>query len=189
MGLPEPAAGDGGGAAAARSAISFPFSKAGSIRTASPQRLDRAGGVSSCALALAVAGMEKFTEPALEVQIEQLLPSDGSEFKLLSEKDMKELCEHAKGCLRDEQNVVPIPAPVTVVGDIHGQYHDLIELFLLGGRSPDTNYIFLGDYVDRGYYSVETVTLVVLLKCRWADRITILRGNHESRQITQVIRG
>ena len=63
--------------------------------------------------------MEKFTEPSLDIQIEQLLPSDGSEFKLLSEKDMKELCEHAKGCLRDEQNVVPIPAPVTVVGANH----------------------------------------------------------------------
>jgi serine/threonine-protein phosphatase 2A catalytic subunit len=119
-------------------------------------------------------------------QIDQLLPADGKEFKLLSEKSVKELCESAKGTLRDEQNVVPIPAPVTVVGDIHGQYHDLIELFLLGGRVPDTNYIFLGDYVDRGYYSVETVTLVVCLKCRWFDRVTILRGNHESRQITQV---
>lgn len=54
------------------------------------------------------------------------------------------------------------------------------------GRSPDTNYLFMGDYVDRGYYSVETVSLLVALKVRFRDRITILRGNHESRQITQV---
>ncbi|VDP62814.1 unnamed protein product [Schistosoma curassoni] len=61
-----------------------------------------------------------------------------------------------------------------------------MELFRIGGKSPNTNYLFMGDYVDRGYYSVETVTLLVAMKVRFKDRITILRGNHESRQITQV---
>ncbi|PIL35416.1 hypothetical protein GSI_02143 [Ganoderma sinense ZZ0214-1] len=109
-----------------------------------------------------------------------------SQCKQLSEADVKRLCDKTREILMEESNVQPVRCPVTVCGDIHGQFHDLSELFRIGGNSPDTNYLFMGDYVDRGYYSVETVTLLVALKLRYRDRVTILRGNHESRQITQV---
>jgi serine/threonine-protein phosphatase 2A catalytic subunit len=62
-----------------------------------------------------------------------------------------------------------------------------MELFKIGGKIPDTNYLFMGDYVDRGYYSIETVSLLISYKVRYPNRIFLTRGNHESRQITQVI--
>lgn len=62
----------------------------------------------------------------------------------------------------------------------------MVELFKVGGECPGKNYLFLGDFVDRGYYSVETFLLLLALKVRYPDRITLIRGNHESRQITQV---
>ena len=79
-----------------------------------------------------------------------------------------------------------VRAPVVLVGDIHGQFYDLLELFNISGRPPFTNYLFLGDYVDRGHYSLECATLMALLKARYPSRVTMIRGNHESRQITQV---
>mmetsp|Transcript_23080 Transcript_23080/g.22853 ORF Transcript_23080/g.22853 Transcript_23080/m.22853 type:complete len:147 (-) Transcript_23080:547-987(-) len=117
----------------------------------------------------------------LEKQISQLI-----DFNPLTEAEIKQICEKAQEILSTESNVQHVRCPVTVCGDIHGQFHDLMELFRIGGYPPDTNYLFMGDYVDRGYYSVESVTLLVCLKIRYRDRITITRGNHESRQITQV---
>ncbi|CAG7946944.1 unnamed protein product [Penicillium salamii] len=119
--------------------------------------------------------------PTLDGWIESLMTC-----KQLAEEDVRRLCDRAREVLQEESNVQPVKCPVTVCGDIHGQFHDLMELFRIGGPNPDTNYLFMGDYVDRGYYSVETVTLLVSLKIRYPQRITILRGNHESRQITQV---
>ena len=120
-------------------------------------------------------------ESSLEGQIEKLRRCE-----LISEKEVEELCSKAKEILLQEGNIREVHTPLTVCGDIHGQFYDLRELFSIGGDSPDTNYLFMGDYVDRGYYSVETFLLLLALKVRYPDRVTLLRGNHESRQITQV---
>jgi len=106
--------------------------------------------------------------------------------KHLSEDQVTGLCEAAQEILIQEANVQPVRCPVTVSGDIHGQFYDLMELFRIGGKPPYTNYLFMGDYVDRGYYSVECITILVTLKVRYKERIHMTRGNHESRQITQV---
>lgn len=119
------------------------------------------------------------------MNIEQYIQTlkDGS---CLAERDLRMVCERVKEILIEESNVQPVSAPVTVCGDIHGQFYDLLELFRAGGEIPKTNYIFIGDFVDRGYNSVETFELLLCLKLKYPANITLLRGNHESRQITLV---
>ncbi|KAF2671985.1 Metallo-dependent phosphatase [Microthyrium microscopicum] len=104
----------------------------------------------------------------------------------IPEAQVREVCYKARELLIMEGNVVIVNAPVTICGDIHGQFHDLMELFRVGGDVPETNYLFMGDFVDRGFYSLESFLLLLCLKVRYPDRITLIRGNHESRQITTV---
>ena len=117
----------------------------------------------------------------LDKQIEDLFNC-----KFLPELEVKALCDKVKEIVIKESNVQIVHCPVTVCGDIHGQYHDLLELFKVGGNCPDTNYLFLGDYVDRGCFSVESVSLLLALKIKYPTKIYLLRGNHESRQTSQV---
>ena len=118
---------------------------------------------------------------SLDEQIEKL-----RKCQYITEIEVKSLCEKARELFIEESNVQSISAPITICGDIHGQFDDLTELFNKGGKCPDTNYLFLGDFVDRGFNSVETFLLLLALKVRYPERITLIRGNHETRQITQV---
>ena len=106
--------------------------------------------------------------------------------QVLPERDLRILCEKLKEILIEESNVQPISAPVTICGDIHGQFYDLLELFNKGGEIPYTRYVFMGDFVDRGYHSVETFQYLMCLKLKWPNCITLLRGNHETRQTSTV---
>ncbi|KAF0974202.1 hypothetical protein FDP41_006812 [Naegleria fowleri] len=103
----------------------------------------------------------------------------------LRELEIKQLCIRAQDVLMNESNIVKVTSPVTVVGDIHGQFWDVIEMFKIGGPIPNTNYLFLGDYVDRGKHSVLTMSLLICYKLKWPQRITLLRGNHETRGISR----
>lgn len=88
--------------------------------------------------------------------------------------------------LMEEANVVQVDARVTICGDIHNQFHDLVEPSRVGGEVPDTNYLFMDDFVDPGFYSLESLPLLLCLEVRYPDRNTLIRGNHESKQITTV---
>ncbi|GIQ80008.1 hypothetical protein KIPB_000728 [Kipferlia bialata] len=111
---------------------------------------------------------------------------DLSQCKTLKYGQIRQICTKLKRVLVDLPNVIHIKSPITVVGDVHGQWYDVNEIFNVGGPLPSTNYLFLGDIVDRGYYSIEVMSWLFAMKLKYPQRLHIIRGNHESRQITQV---
>ncbi|CAE7721333.1 CanA1 [Symbiodinium sp. CCMP2592] len=122
---------------------------------------------------------EKNGEPNMPVLMEHLI-LEGA----LSQELLLDIISKASDLFKDEPNLLKLNDPITVVGDIHGQYYDLVKLLEVGGQPGETQYIFLGDYVDRGSFSVEVVAVLYSLKIKYPKQVRMLRGNHECRQMT-----
>ena len=86
---------------------------------------------------------------------------------------------------KDEPNLVNIPEPICIVGDIHGQYADLLNMISKAGEPGNLNYLFMGDYVDRGVFGIEVCILLFCIKLNFPKNVVLLRGNHESRNMTE----
>ncbi|EDW74914.2 uncharacterized protein Dwil_GK19089 [Drosophila willistoni] len=104
----------------------------------------------------------------------------------LHEYEISYVCILAREILLAQPSLLELEAPVNVLGDIHGQYHNLLKYFNSTGHPPLTKYLFLGDYVDRGKKSIETLTLLLAYKARYPDSFFLLRGNHESSSLNLV---
>ncbi|KAJ9462150.1 Serine/threonine-protein phosphatase [Diplonema papillatum] len=120
--------------------------------------------------------------------IEKLLSIKGSRGKtvMLVEPEMKELILRAREVFLRQPALLELEAPVKVCGDVHGQYNDVLRLFDTCGYPPQANYLFLGDYVDRGKQGLETICLLLAFKVKYPDNFLLLRGNHECAAINRI---
>lgn len=104
----------------------------------------------------------------------------------LSEEEIKQLCFVSRDVFLRQPNLLELEAPVKVCGDIHGQYSDLLRIFEFSGFPPRSNYLFLGDYVDRGKQSLETICLLLAYKIKYPQNFFLLRGNHECASVNRI---
>lgn len=104
----------------------------------------------------------------------------------LLESEIRWLIIKVKAIFMEQPVFIELDSPINICGDTHGQFYDLLRLFDYGGEPPKANYLFLGDYVDRGKNSIETISLLFAYKIRYKENFFLLRGNHESENINKI---
>jgi len=104
----------------------------------------------------------------------------------LKEAEICALCIRSRDIFMEQPMFLEVEVPIKICGDVHGQYSDLLRLFEYGGFPPEANYLFLGDYVDRGKQSIETICLLLVYKVKYPDNFFLLRGNHECASINRI---
>lgn len=122
----------------------------------------------------------------LDAMTEALLAGRGGKRVDLAEDQICALLRVAQDTLMRQPTLLELDAPVNILGDIHGQFRDLLRLFDAGGYPPDQNYLMLGDYVDRGKQSIEVICLLLAFKVKYPEHFFLLRGNHECASINRV---
>jgi serine/threonine-protein phosphatase PP1 catalytic subunit len=133
--------------------------------------------------------MKKAEELDVDGVIDKCLEARGQKpgkLVQITEGQMKALNTACREVYMSQSALLELEAPIKICGDIHGQYHDLLRLFEYGGFPPVSNYIFTGDYVDRGKQSLETITLMFAYKAKFPENFFTLRGNHECASITRI---
>ncbi|EPS42221.1 hypothetical protein H072_3867 [Dactylellina haptotyla CBS 200.50] len=104
----------------------------------------------------------------------------------LKNAEITAICTAAQQVFLGQPSLIELKAPVKIVGDVHGQYGDLLRMFEMCGFPPSANFLFLGDYVDRGKQSLETILLLLCYKLKYPENFFLLRGNHECANVTRV---
>eukprot|EP01062_Namystynia_karyoxenos_P074537 TRINITY_DN7147_c0_g1_i1.p1 TRINITY_DN7147_c0_g1~~TRINITY_DN7147_c0_g1_i1.p1 ORF type:complete len:317 (+),score=122.33 TRINITY_DN7147_c0_g1_i1:280-1230(+) len=140
-------------------------------------------------MAAAAAPDDAKAQQKVDEALKKLLAVKGNKqgkMVILKEDEVRGILKLAKDIFAGQPMLLELDGPIKVVGDIHGQYYDLLRIFEKGGYPPDSNYLFLGDYVDRGKHSMETITLLLCYKIKYPENFFMLRGNHESAPINRM---
>jgi serine/threonine-protein phosphatase PP1 catalytic subunit len=135
------------------------------------------------------AGKDKIRQLDVDDMIQRLLDvgytGKVSKSLCLKNAEIVAICQAAREVFLNQPTLIELSPPVKIVGDVHGQYSDLIRLFEMCGFPPAANYLFLGDYVDRGKQSLETILLLLCYKIKYPENFFLLRGNHECANVTR----